>query len=300
MRAPQSRGNSRGALGEDRTMSGLYDRVQEAAAAVRDIVRKRPRVGIILGTGLGRLAGEIRSAHERSYSEIPNFPQSTVASHAGKFVAGELAGVPVVGMEGRFHYYEGYTMEEITLPVRAMRLLGAEILVVSNACGGMNPLHQRGDIVLIEDHVSMFPENPLRGPNDERLGPRFPDMSRPYDRELLALAESVALAAGIRAHRGIYVGVPGPNLETRAEYRFLRGLGADVVGMSTVPEVIVAVHAGMRVLGLSVITDRCLPDALEPARIEDIIAIASAAEPKLAAIITGVLKLLKRGPGKQS
>lgn len=281
-------------------MSNLYDKVQEASAAVRDIVRKRPRVGIILGTGLGKVAGEIRAARERSYSEIPHFPQSTVASHAGKFVAGELAGVPVVGMEGRFHYYEGYSMEEITLPVRVMRQLGAEVLVVSNACGGMNPLHERGDILIIEDHISLFPENPLTGTNDERLGPRFPDMSRPYDRQLLESAEAVALAAGIRAHRGVYVGVPGPNLETRAEYRFLRGIGADVVGMSTVPEVIVAVHAGMRVLGLSVITDRCMPDALEPARIEDIIAIAGAAEPKLAAIVTGVLKTLRRGPGKQS
>jgi purine-nucleoside phosphorylase len=265
---------------------------------VRDIVKKRPKVGIILGTGLGKLAGEIRSARERSYAEIPHFPQSTVASHAGKFVSGELAGVPVVGMEGRFHYYEGYSMEEITLPVRVMRLLGAEILVVSNACGGMNPMHCRGDIVLIEDHICLFPENPLRGPNDERLGPRFPDMSRPYDRTLLERAEAAALSAGIRAHRGVYVGVPGPNLETRAEYRFLRGIGADVVGMSTVPEVIVAVHAGMRVLGLSVITDVCLPDALEPARIEDIIAAANSAEPKLAAIVTGVLKSLKRGPKK--
>jgi purine-nucleoside phosphorylase len=279
-------------------MSNLYDKVQEASAAVRDLVRKRPKVGIILGTGLGKVAGEIRAARERSYSEIPHFPQSTVASHAGKFIAGELAGVPVVGMEGRFHYYEGYSMEEITLPVRVMRQLGAEVLVVSNACGGLNPLHERGDILIIEDHISLFPENPLTGTNDERLGPRFPDMSRPYDRRLMELAEAVALAAGIRAHRGVYVGVPGPNLETRAEYRLLRGIGADVVGMSTVPEVIAAVHAGMRVLGLSVITDRCMPDALEPARIEDIIATANAAEPKLAAIVTGVLKSLKRGPGK--
>jgi len=181
-------------------------------------------------------------------------------------------------------------MEEITLPVRVMRQLGAGILVVSNACGGMNPLHERGDIVIIEDHINLFPENPLRGENDDRLGPRFPDMCAPYDFKLLKLAESVALAEGIRAHRGVYVGVPGPNLETRAEYRWLRSMGADVVGMSTVPEVVVAVHAGLRVLGLSVITDLCLPDALAPARIEDIIAVAGSAEPKLAAIVTGVLK----------
>jgi purine-nucleoside phosphorylase len=273
-------------------MSSLYDRVEEATAAVKPVVRKKPRVGIILGTGLGKLASEIRKVKECSYSEIPFFPQSTVTSHAGKFVSGELAGVPVVGMEGRFHYYEGYSMEEITLPVRVMRRLGAKVLVVSNACGGMNPQHDRGDIVIIEDHISLFPDNPLRGENDERLGPRFPDMCEPYDRKLLELAEGVALAEGIRAHRGVYVGVPGPNLETRAEYRFLRGIGADVVGMSTVPEVLVAVHAGMRVLGLSVITDRCLPDALAPADIGEIIAVAGAAEPKLAAIVKGVLKKL--------
>ncbi len=271
-------------------MTALFEKVQEATAAVKSIVKKRPKVGIILGTGLGKLAGEIRKTRACSYAEVPYFPQSTVASHAGKFVAGELAGVPVVGMEGRFHHYEGYSMEEITLPVRVMRKLGAEVLVVSNACGGMNPLHERGDIVIIEDHINLFPENPLRGPNDDRLGPRFPDMCAPYDPKLLKLAESVALAEGIRAHRGVYVGVPGPNLETRAEYRWLRDMGADVVGMSTVPEVIVAVHCGLRVLGLSVVTDRCLPDALEPARIEEIIRVANSAEPKLAVIVKGVLK----------
>ncbi len=275
-------------------MTKLFDKVREAVTAVKDIVRRKPRVGIILGTGLGKLAGEIRKVRERSYAEIPYFPQSTVSSHAGKFVAGELAGVPLVGMEGRFHYYEGYSMEEITLPVRVMRALGAEVLVVSNACGGMNPMHSRGDIVIIEDHISLFPDNPLRGENDDRLGPRFPDMCEPYDRELLELAEGVALKEGIRAHRGVYVGVPGPNLETRAEYRFLRGIGADVVGMSTVPEVLVAVHCGLRVLGLSVITDRCLPDALEPALLADIIAAANSAEPKLAAIVRGVLKKLPK------
>jgi purine-nucleoside phosphorylase len=277
-------------------MSRLYQRVEEATAAVKPIVKKKPRVGIILGTGLGKLAAEIKKVREISYAEIPFFPQSTVASHAGKFVAGELAGVPVVGMEGRFHYYEGYSMEEITLPIRVMRRLGARVLVVSNACGGMNPMHQRGDILIIEDHINMFPDNPLRGENDDRLGPRFPDMCEPYDHRLLELAEAAALAEGVRAHRGVYVGVPGPNLETRAEYRFLRAVGADVVGMSTVPEVIVAVHCGMRVLGLSVITDRCLPDALEPADIREIIAVANSAEPKLAAIVKGVLKKM---PGRR-
>ena len=271
-------------------MATLFEKVAEATAAVKDIVGKKPGVGIILGTGLGKLATEIRKVKEISYAEIPYFPQSTVTGHAGKFVSGELAGVPVVGMEGRFHYYEGYSMEEITLPVRVMRKLGAKVLVVSNACGGMNHQHQRGDIVIIEDHISLFPDNPLRGANDDRLGPRFPDMCEPYDLNLVELAESVALKEGIRAHRGVYVGVPGPNLETRAEYRFLRAADADVVGMSTVPEVIVGVHCGLRVLGLSVITDRCLPDALEPAKIEEIIAVANAAEPKLSKIVKGVLK----------
>ncbi|HOX05561.1 MAG TPA: purine-nucleoside phosphorylase [Planctomycetota bacterium] len=271
-----------------------YEIVERAAEAADRIVKKKPRVGIILGTGLGALGGEIRKSGQVSYRDIPGFPQSTVASHAGQFLAGDLAGVPVVAMDGRFHLYEGYSPQEITLPVRVMRRLGAEVLVVSNACGGMNPLHERGDIVIIEDHINLMGVNPLVGPNDERLGPRFPDMSAPYDRRLLAAAEAAALAAGIRAHRGVYVGVLGPNLETRAEYRMLRAMGADCVGMSTVPEVIVAVHAGMRVLGLSVITDRCLPDALEPAEIGDIIAVANGAEPKLSTIVKAVLGGMKR------
>jgi len=271
-----------------------YEIVERAAEAADRIVKKKPRVGIILGTGLGALGGEIRKSGQVSYRDIPGFPQSTVASHAGQFLAGDLAGVPVVAMDGRFHLYEGYSPQEITLPVRVMRRLGAEVLVVSNACGGMNPLHERGDIVIIEDHINLMGVNPLVGPNDECLGPRFPDMSAPYDRRLLAAAEAAALAAGIRAHRGVYVGVLGPNLETRAEYRMLRAMGADCVGMSTVPEVIVAVHAGMRVLGLSVITDRCLPDALEPAEIGDIIAVANGAEPKLSTIVKAVLGGMKR------
>jgi purine-nucleoside phosphorylase len=275
-------------------MATAYETVHNAAEVAGRIVKRKPKVGIILGTGLGALGGEIKKTGQVSYQEIPGFPQSTVASHAGQFLAGDLAGVPVVAMDGRFHLYEGYTAQEITLPVRVMRQLGAEILVVSNACGGMNPLHERGDIVIIEDHINLMGANPLAGPNDDRLGPRFPDMSAPYDRGLLEAAEAAALAEGIRAHRGVYVGVLGPNLETRAEYRMLRAMGADCVGMSTVPEVIVAVHAGMRVLGLSVITDRCLPDALEPGKIEDIIATANAAEPKLSAIVKGVLKGLGR------
>jgi purine-nucleoside phosphorylase len=282
-------------------MPELSAMVEAASAVAGRIVKRKPKVGIILGTGLGALGEEIRKSGQVSYADIPHFPRSTVKGHAGLFVAGELAGVPVAAMEGRFHLYEGYAVQEITLPVRVMRRLGAEVLIVSNACGGLNPLHQRGDLVIIEDHINLMGVNPLVGPNDERLGPRFPDMSAPYDRGLLLAAEAAALAEGIRAHRGVYVGVLGPNLETRAEYRFLRGIGADCVGMSTVPEVIVAVHAGMRVLGLSVITDRCLPDALAPARIEEIIAVANAAEPKMAAIVKRVLKgLAAEGTGRKT
>ena len=270
-------------------MATVYEMVERAAEAAGKVVRKKPRVGIILGTGLGQLGEEIRKSGQLSYRDIPHFPQSTVASHAGLFLAGELSGVPLVAMDGRFHLYEGYSAQEITLPVRVMRRLGAGILIVSNACGGMNPLHGRGDIVILDDHINLMGANPLAGPNDERLGPRFPDMSRPYDRALLEAAEAAARTAGVRAHRGVYAGVLGPNLETRAEYRYLRAIGADCVGMSTVPEVIVAVHAGMRVLGLSVITDRCLPDALEEANIEEIIRVANAAAPKLTRLVSRLI-----------
>ncbi len=250
----------------------------------------KPTVGIILGTGLGAVAAEIANAVKVPYEKIPHFPVSTVESHSGELVMGTLQGKSVVAMEGRFHFYEGYAMKEITLPVRVMRALGCESLFVSNACGGMNPMHTTGDIVMIDDHINFMGDNPLYGPNDEELGPRFPDMCVPYDPELVDTALAVALENNIRAHRGVYVAVPGPNLETRAEYRMLRAWGADVVGMSTVPEVIVAVHAGMRVLGLSVVTDLCLPDALKPAAIEEIIAVANEAEPKLTKIVLGTLE----------
>ena len=193
-------------------------------------------------------------------------------------------------MEGRFHFYEGYSLQQITLPVRVMKALGCEALIVSNACGGMNPQFAKGDLMVIEDHINLMGDNPLIGPNDERLGVRFPDMCRPYDRELIAQARRIALEEKIVCHQGVFVAVPGPNLETRAEYRFLRGIGADVVGMSTVPEVIVAVHAGLRNLGLSVITDMCLPDALEPVKLEDIIAVANAAEKKLRVLVRRVVQ----------
>jgi purine-nucleoside phosphorylase len=210
-------------------------------------------------------------------------------SHAGQLVCGTLEDVPVVAMEGRFHAYEGYTFQQITFPVRVMKALGAELLVVSNACGAVNPQYAQGDIMVIEDHINLMSGNPLIGPNDDSLGPRFPDMSRPYDPALIDRVLEIARRENFAAHKGVYVAVTGPNLETRAEYRFLRIIGADVVGMSTVPEVLVAVHAGMRVLGLSIVTDMCLPDALKPADIDEILATAVAAEPKLRKIVLGVL-----------
>lgn len=250
---------------------------------------KAPRVGIVLGTGLGGLADEIQDAVKIPYHEIPHFPLSTVESHAGRLGCGMLGGKNVMAMEGRLHFYEGYTLKQITFPVRVMKAMGCDVLIVSNACGGMNPQWAKGDIMLIEDHINLLSDNPLIGPNDDRLGPRFPDMCRPYDPDLIALAQKVALEERIRVQKGVFVAVPGPNLETRAEYRFLRGIGADVVGMSTVPEVIVGVHAGMRILGLSVITDQCLPDALEPAHLPDIIATANAAEKNLRVLVRRVV-----------
>jgi len=268
------------------------EEVERAAAAVRARWAVRPEAAVILGTGLGGLAKEIAVEVEVPYGDIPGFPLSTVESHAGKLLLGRLDGRPVAAMAGRFHAYEGYPLASIALPVRVLRALGAPVLVVSTAVGGMNPLWRAGDLMLIADHVNLLGDNPLVGPNDDRLGPRFPDMSAPYDPALAALARAVALEQGTALREGVYVAVQGPNLETRAEYRFLRGIGADVVGMSTVPEVIAAVHAGMRVLGIAVITDLGLPDALEPASLERIIAVAATAEPQLTALIRGVLRRL--------
>lgn len=268
------------------------DRAEEAAAVIRKRFDERPEVAIILGTGLGRLSAEIASPVTMDYADIPNFPLSTVESHAGRLLCGTLAGKTVVAMQGRFHRYEGYSLQQVTFPVRVLRALGARTLVVSNACGGMNPLWRPGDLMMIADHINLLGDNPLVGPNDDRLGPRFPDMSDPYDAGLRALARAVALERGIPLREGVYVAVSGPNLETRAEYRFLRTIGADVVGMSTVPEVIVAVHAGMRVLGLSIITDLCLPDNLQPATVEQIIGVANETEPRLTELVAGVLERL--------
>jgi purine-nucleoside phosphorylase len=268
---------------------GLFDMVNQATAEIRKRSDIKPVAGIVLGTGLGGLAARIDIECEIPYPEIPHFVSSTVETHQGKLLLGTLGGKPVVAMQGRFHFYEGYGMDQITFPVRVMKALGAGALLVSNACGGMNPQFGKGDLMIIEDHINLLGVNPLIGPNDERLGPRFPDMSQPYCSRLISLAENLALANGIQARKGVYVAVPGPNLETRAEYRFLRGIGADVVGMSTVPEVIVAVHAGMDVLGLSIITDLCLPDALEPADISEIIAVAADAEPRLTSLMSKVV-----------
>lgn len=266
---------------------------EEAAARIRTRFAERPDVAIILGTGLGRLAAEVESPVEIEYAKIPNFPLSTVESHAGRLLCGTLGGKTVVAMQGRFHRYEGYSLQQVTFPVRVLRALGAKTLVVSNACGGMNPLWHAGDLMLIADHINLLGDNPLVGPNDDRLGPRFPDMSDPYDARLRDVARQVALEHGIQLREGVYVAVAGPNLETRAEYRFLRTIGADVVGMSTVPEVIVAVHAGMRVLGVSIITDLCLPDSLQSATVEQIIGVANEAEPRLTELVVGVLERLE-------
>jgi len=266
-------------------MLDLKARVKEAACVITQKADIKPEVGIILGTGLGGLAEDIDQTAEIPYKEIPNFPTPTLATHAGNLILGTLAGKPVVAMEGRFHVYEGYTMQQVTLPVRVMKALGVKSLVVSNACGCLNPQWRKGDLIIIEDHINLMGDNPLIGPNDEELGPRYPDMIEPYCMEYVEAAEEIALEENIRAHRGVYAAMTGPCLETRAEYRMLRIIGADAIGMSTVPEVIVAVHAGLKTFGAGILTDVCLPDALEPANIEEIIAVAAEAEPKLTKLI---------------
>ena len=275
---------------ERRRMLELHEQIQEAVAAIKAKWDGTPKAGIILGTGLGGLVEEIEEEASLDYEEIPNFPTSTAISHRGRMVCGKLEGLPVMAMEGRFHMYEGYPLKQITLPVRVMRAMGANLLVVSNACGGMNPYFKEGDLMVIEDHINLMGDNPLIGINDDRLGPRFPDMCEPYNQALVDCALECARRENIVAHKGVFVAVAGPNLETRAEYRFLRTIGADAVGMSTVPEVIVAVHCGMRVVGFSIVTDLCLPDALRPADVAKIIAIAKAAEPKLRILVRNVLR----------
>jgi len=274
-------------------MAGLFDQIQEAKQVIQSRWKKAPGVGIVLGTGLGGLSQDIAIDVTIPYGDIPHFLTSTSPSHKGQLVCGTLGGKSVIAMEGRHHFYEGYKLQQITFPVRVMKALGCEYLVLSNACGGMNPQWRRGDIMAIEDHINLIGDNPLIGPNDDRLGDRFPDMSRVYDPQLIQLAQRIAMEEKIVLQKGVYVAVAGPNLETRAEYRFLRGIGADVVGMSTVPEAIVGVHGKMKILGLSVVTDMCLPDHLEPAKLVDILATASEAEPKLRTLVRRVVEAMQ-------
>ncbi len=267
-------------------------RIAAAADAVRARFPRRPDAAIILGTGLGALAEEIDVEATIAYADIPGFPEPTVEAHAGRLLCGTLAGRTVLAMQGRFHRYEGFSLQQVTLPVRVLHALGAPVLIVSNACGGMNPEWAPGDLMLIADHINLLGDNPLIGPSDDARGPRFPDMSDPYDAALRATAREVARAEGLTLREGVYVAVAGPNLETRAEYRMLRRLGADAVGMSTVPEVIVAVHEGMRVLGVSIVTDACIPETLTPTSLADVLAVARGAEPKLGRLVHGVLERL--------
>lgn len=268
----------------------LFDKIKETASFINSRIQNKPSVGIILGSGLGGLTELATVETEIPYSEVPNFPHSTVAGHAGKLVFGKLGGKDVMLMAGRFHYYEGYSMEEVTFPVRVMKELGVERLIVSNASGGMNKHFKVGDLMIIEDHINLFPEHPLRGPNDERLGTRFPDMSEPYDRELIAKAKDIAVSQGLNVHTGVYIGLQGPTFETRAEYYWLHVIGGDVVGMSTVPEVIVAIHGGMKVFAASVVTDLGIRDELNTITHEEVLEAANAAAPKLARLVEGLVQ----------
>ena len=277
---------------ETKTASEQMVQIDEAAAAVRKRTRVVPEIGVILGTGLGEFAQSLEVETVIPYHEIPHFPVSTVESHAGELHLGRLAGRPVAVMKGRAHYYEGYSMREVAFPVRVLAALGCRTLIATNACGGMNPDMPPGTLVVVTDHINLMGDNPLIGPNDESLGPRFPDMSEPYARALVALAERAALGLGIPLQRGVFVAVPGPNLETAAEYRFLRWIGADCVGMSLVPETIVAVHGGQRVLAFNVVTDACLPDALHPTDIASVLAVAGRTAPVLTRLVTEVVRRL--------
>ncbi|MCX6152315.1 MAG: purine-nucleoside phosphorylase [Ignavibacteriales bacterium] len=273
-------------------MTDLLNKINETLQVIREKTSENYSIGIILGTGLGGLVKEIEITAEINYADLPHFPLSTVESHNGKLIFGKINGKNVVAMQGRFHYYEGYTMQQITYPVRVMKFLGVDTLLVSNACGGMNADYVRGDIMLMTDHINLLGDNPLIGKNEDELGPRFPDMSEPYNLELIKLAEEVALENKLKIQKGVYIAVPGPNLETRAEYKFLRATGADVVGMSTIPENIIANHMGMKVLGISIITDECFPETLKPVSVQQIIETAMKAEPKMTIIMKEVIKKL--------
>lgn len=274
-------------------MSELRDKIDETLKFVRSKSASKPSVGIILGTGLGALVKEIKADTVIDYGDIPNFPVSTVESHHGKLIFGTLAGKTIVAMQGRLHKYEGYTLQQVTFPVRVMKFLGVKNLLISNAAGALNPFFRRGDVMIMADHINLLGDNPLIGKNDESLGPRFPDMSEPYDRELISIAEQAALDLKVQIRKGVYAAMTGPMMETAAEYRFLRTIGADAVGMSTVPEDIVAVHMGIRVLGFSILTDECFPDALKPVTLKEVIKVANKAEPKMTAIMKEVVRRMK-------
>lgn len=276
-------------------MSELRNKINEALNFIRTKTSSQPSIGIILGTGLGGLVKEIDIECVIDYDDIPHFPVSTVESHHGKLIFGKLGGIDVVAMQGRFHYYEGYTMQQITFPVRVMSKkvgLGVDTLFISNAGGGLNPEFEKGDLMIMTDHINLIGDNPLIGPNDDELGPRFPDMSEPYSKELISLAEKVAQEENIKVRKGVYVALAGPNLETRAEYRFLRTIGADAVGMSTVPENIVANHMGIKCFGMTIITDLCDPDNLQPVTVEEVIAVAKEAEPKMTLLLKKIIERL--------
>ncbi|MCS7177208.1 MAG: purine-nucleoside phosphorylase [Candidatus Kapabacteria bacterium] len=278
-------------------VSLLRQHMQDAVEVIQLTTSIRPSIGIILGTGLGELAERIEQECAIPYENIPHFPIATVESHRGRLIFGHLRGRPVVAMQGRFHRYEGYTLQQVTFPVRVLYALGVRTLIISNAAGALNPLFRRGDLMIIVDHINLMGDNPLIGPNDDSLGPRFPDMSEPYSQRLIALAEEIALELRLKVQKGVYVALSGPSLETRAEYRFLRFIGADAVGMSTVPEVIVARHMGMEVFGLSILTDECFPDALQPLSLEDVLQAAREAEPKMTLLVSELVARLLDAAG---
>ena len=272
----------------------LYDQIQEAIQYIRTITDFQPKYGIILGTGLGNLTDEIKTIAEIPYGKIPHFAVSTVKSHKGKLIFGILGGVPIVAMAGRFHYYEGYSMQQVTFPVRVLKFLKIKQLIISNISGSTNQHIKAGDIVFVNDHINLQPENPLRGQNDERLGPRFPDMLHTYNKDLIAKALAIANEQGIRAHEGVYVALQGPNLETPAEYRFLHRIGGDVVGMSTVPEVLVARHSGLPVFVLSVVSNQSYPtEIMQVVQLDVLLALVATVEPKMRLIVMALLKHLE-------
>ncbi len=271
-------------------MDELWEQIEQATDAIRSRWNQQARIGLILGTGLGSFVEQIEQPTSFTFESLPHFCPSTAMGHTGRLVCGELKKVNLIAMQGRLHFYEGYSLQQITFPVRVMKAMGVNLLILTSASGGMNPLHRPGQLIVIDDHINLMGDNPLTGLNDERLGPRYPDMSQPYDAELIETALKLAQERNIPAQRGVYVGVKGPNYETRAEYRFFRAIGGDVVGMSTVPETLVAVHAGLRVLGLSTVTNVCLPDALEPTSGEDVIAAASRASNNMNAVIEGIIE----------